>query len=117
MSVQELSNRASRFQRKIIWRNVREYLAAVVVLGFFGFNLWNTDSVIMRAGAALVIAGTLYVVVQLRRRGAAKEVPADLGWRNSIEFHRQELERQRDLLRSIWRWYLLPLVPGMVVIF
>ena len=33
----------------------------------------------------------------------------------SMEFYRRELERQRDLLRDIWRWYLGPFIPGLVV--
>jgi hypothetical protein len=30
-----------------------------------------------------------------------------------VGFYRDELERQRNLLRRIWRWYLGPMVPGM----
>jgi uncharacterized protein involved in response to NO len=30
-----------------------------------------------------------------------------------LRFHRSELERQRDMLRAVPRWYLLPLVPGI----
>jgi hypothetical protein len=43
-------------------------------------------------------------------------MPADLGVRDCLQFHRAELERQRDLLRSVWYWYLLPFVPGAAVI-
>jgi hypothetical protein len=32
-----------------------------------------------------------------------------------IASHRRQLERQRDLLAGIWRWYLGPLVPGLVL--
>jgi hypothetical protein len=32
------------------------------------------------------------------------------------EFHRSQLVRQRDLLRSVWLWYLLPFVPGLLLI-
>ena len=31
-----------------------------------------------------------------------------------IQFYRSSLERQRDLLRDIWRWYLLPFVPAII---
>jgi hypothetical protein len=27
-----------------------------------------------------------------------------------------QLERQRNLLRSVWWWYLLPFVPGVLVL-
>ncbi len=115
MSTQELRSKAARFQRKIGRRNLREYLAAVVVVAAFSFYIWQFDSIAMRAGSVLVIAGTLFVVHQLRRRGSPKKLPADVTWESCLDFHRQELERQRDLLRQVWRWYLLPFVPGTVV--
>ena len=30
--------------------------------------------------------------------------------------HRRELERQRDLARDVWKWYLLPFVPGLLAV-
>ncbi len=32
------------------------------------------------------------------------------------DFHRAELERQRDLLRGVWTGHLLPFVPGLAVL-
>jgi hypothetical protein len=32
-----------------------------------------------------------------------------------LDFHRRELEGQRDLLRNSWRWYLGPPIPGFAV--
>lgn len=42
---------------------------------------------------------------------------ADLGLLPSVEFHRRELERERDARRSIVSWYILPVVPGLSVLF
>ena len=70
----------------------------------------------MAIGDALLIAGGLYMAFQLRRRGAAGTAPADRALRTWLDFHRHELQRQRDLLRDSWRWYLGPFVPGLVVI-
>jgi RNA polymerase sigma-70 factor, ECF subfamily len=53
------------------------------------------------------------IMVQLHRRGSARSVPAGVDAKASIVFHRSELERQRDALRTVWRWYLLPFVPGI----
>ena len=33
----------------------------------------------------------------------------------SLDFLMGELSRQRDLLRNVWEWYLLPLFPGITV--
>jgi len=42
---------------------------------------------------------------------SAGESPAD----DLASVHRRELVRQRDALRSVWRWYLAPFVPGLLV--
>jgi Flp pilus assembly protein TadB len=112
MSLEELRQKTEKFQRRIRKRNFREYAAAALVLGAFSYYFWKLPHV--QLGSALIIAGTLYVVYQLHHRGAAKTVPASLGLGNCLDFHRGELERQRDLLRGIWKWYLLPLVPGLL---
>ena len=115
MSLDEIRKKAEKFQRRVRWRNIREYLGAVLVVAIFGSFFWRYDSMLPCIGSALVIAGTLYMMYQLHKRGSAKIVPADLASRTCLDFHRRELERQRDLLRDVWRWYLLPFVPGMVV--
>lgn len=70
----------------------------------------------VRAGSLLVVAGTLYVIRHLSRHGATRPMPADLGTADCLTFHRAELARQRDLLSGVWRWYLLPFVPGVTLI-
>lgn len=62
-----------------------------------------------------MIAGALFTVFRLRKMGAARQIPAELAFRACVGFQREELERQRDLLLGVWRWYLLPFVPGMTV--
>jgi hypothetical protein len=65
---------------------------------------------------AMLIAGLVYMAYQLHRKASARSMPTDLGTANSLQFHRSELERQRDFIGHIWRWYLGPLIPGMMVL-
>jgi len=44
-------------------------------------------------------------------------MPENLALTTCRDFHRSQLARQRDLLRSIWTWYLLPFVPGLLFLF
>ncbi len=115
MSTQELQSRATRFQRMIGRRNLREYVGGVFAIGLYGYFLFHFDDIAIPAGLAMLIAGVLYVVYQLRRRASSTAMPPEMAWQSCADFHRRELERQRDFLRDIWRWGLLPLVPGMVV--
>ena len=115
LTIDEVRRRAARFERRIHWRNVREYVVGVLVIAFFTLQLWR-DHGWRATPTALLIAGTIYVMFQLHRRGSARPLPADVGIRGSIEFHRVELERQRDALHAVWHWYLLPFVPGLAAV-
>ncbi|HYW47777.1 MAG TPA: hypothetical protein VE959_33220 [Bryobacteraceae bacterium] len=116
MSLEEIRKKARRYQRKIWRRNAREYLAAAAVAAVMTFQAVSAGDPLRRVGAALCVAAMLYVAYHLHRGGSARAVPEDLALTSCLEFHRRELERQRDLLRSVWRWYLGPMIPGMAVI-
>ena len=113
---EDFRRKVHKFERKIFWRNVREYIAGAVVIAWFGYYEWKFRGLLVRVGSGLIIAGALYVLFQLHRRASVRIAPADLGSNTCIDFHRKSLERQRDALRSIWSWYLLPFVPGLVVL-
>jgi len=115
MPLEEIRRQAWRFEKRIARRNLREYVAAAIGIAAYTFYIFKFHSLAIRAGSVLVIAGVLYVVVQLYRRASSGSLPADLGVAASVEFHRRELVRQRDLLRSVWRWYVGPIIPGLVV--
>lgn len=110
IEIDEIRAGAVKFRRTIRRRNLREHVAGAVVTAVFALYAWAADGPWTRTGALLVIAGNLYVALQIRRRGwsgpAAPDTPV-------IAAHRADLERQRDALRSVWRWYLLPYVPGL----
>ena len=114
MSVEEIRTRSAKFEKRIMWRNVREYVAGAIAAGFLASFIVKSHDVFFQFACGLMIAGLAYMAYQLHRRTAPRSMPAELGAANSLQFHRAELERQMDFLRHIWRWYLGPLVPGLV---
>jgi uncharacterized membrane protein len=115
ISLAELRQRAQKLEKRVLWRNLREYAASAIVIAIFGYYIWKYPAPMVRFGCVLVIAGVLFVMYMLHKRGHARAVPAEMAFRSCLDFHRGELERQRDLLRSVWTWYLLPFVPGLAV--
>lgn len=115
ISLEDVRRRAQRLERKVSWRNAREYVACVLVVGVFGYYASVFPDALIRAGCGLVIAGALFTAFRLHKMGAARKIPAELAFRACIGFQREELKRQRDLLLGVWQWYLLPFVPGMMV--
>ena len=118
-SLEEIRDKATRFQRTVRFRNLREYVAAIVVLVIFTGYAWFANTWLSKAGPGLIVVGTLHIMFQLHTRAASLPVPGGDAWvtESCVQFHRRELERQRDLLRTVWRWYLGPLVPGLSVVF
>jgi hypothetical protein len=115
VALEDLHRRAGKFETRIRRRNLREYAGAAVVMAAFSFYIYKFPDWVIRLGSAMVLAGTIYVVMQLYRRSTPASLPADFGMVASVEFYRRELVRQRDLLRSVFSWYLGPLLPGLLV--
>lgn len=100
---------ARAFQSRVRRRNVIEYVACAVVVAVFGAYVAVLPYTVLRIASGLTVAAALLVAWQLWRRAAARPPPhAD-----ALSFHRAELVRQRDALRSAWLWYLAPFMPGL----
>ena len=115
MSVEEIRNRATKFERKIFWRNFREYIAGAIAIVLLGISFGSARDLLSRAAFALLISGMVYVMYQLHRRGSAKTMPTAAAAAPSLAFYREELKRQRDLTASVWSWYLGLFVPGLLL--
>ena len=115
MSIEEIRAKATKFERRIRSRNLRETVVAIVLIPIFVAAFVHFKTPVERIGSALNIAALFYVIYRLNGAAAAATVPADIGFESCVSFHRRELERQRDLLRTVARWYMGPLVPGVVV--
>lgn len=111
-TAKELRLQSERLTKQVRLRNSVEYGTAAVIALVNGLYMWLFSSMLMRVGSALIVAGTVYVVVHLHRQGSAGSVSAATP---SLVFLIEELKRQRDLLWKVWEWYLLPLLPGITV--
>jgi hypothetical protein len=115
MSLADLRARASKLQSVVRGRNAVEYAAGVIVIAAFGSVAFAVPGWLAKLGCGLIAAGVVYVMWRLHvlaRAATQDEMSAAEGL---SRFYRRELARQRDALSSIWRWYLGPLVPGLIV--
>ena len=116
ISVEELRAKAAKFNSRIRWRNVREQVAALVVIVGGAWRVWTTPHTVERIGYALMIVGAIYVMWHLWVWGSAKSLPADMGRADCVRFYQSELARQRDLARSTWKWGIGPMIPALALI-
>jgi hypothetical protein len=115
MSAEVIRKRAATFERRILWRNVREYVASLIAAALLGYFFATAHDVLSRVTFGLFIAAMVWIVVQLHRKGSAKSMPAGVDTLTSLRFYRAELERQREAVTNVWSWYLAPLIPGFLV--
>lgn len=115
MPLEEIRKRAGRLHARVLWRNGREYIAIAVVLVWFGYYLWIFPQPLMRLGSAMIMAAALYVGWRLHRFAGTEALPSEASAAAWTDYYRSELVRQRDALGSVWKWYLGPFVPGLVV--
>jgi hypothetical protein len=117
MTLDELHQRSRRLTRIVSRRNLREYVAGAMAIVTCGYLAWKAPLLpMMRVGYVLGVVGVIFIVYHLHRYGAAQAMPADMALTSCLAFHRGELERQRDLLRGVWRWYIAPLMPGLILV-
>jgi hypothetical protein len=112
--LEEVRKGADKFYRTIRLRNRIEYVACIVVVAAFGSYAFTLPHVLQKLGSVLVVLATFYVAWQLHRRASAVP-PETAGTMPLLLFARAQLARQRDALRSIFWWYMLPFIPGVVV--
>jgi hypothetical protein len=112
--LEEVRKGADKFYRRIRRRNAIEYVACVVVVVAFTSYVFVLPHVLQKVGSAMIVLATFYVAWQLHRRASA-EPPERAGTMPLLAFARAQMLRQRDALRSIFWWYILPFIPGLVV--
>ena len=107
---------AEKFYRRIRRRNAIEYIACVVVIVGFTINMFTLPHVLHKIGSALVILAAIFAPWQLHRRASA--VPPEVAGTMPTHAHlRGQLVRQRDALKGLFWWYVLPFLPGLALVF
>jgi hypothetical protein len=119
MSAEEMRERARKFKRRIQRRNMIEYAACAIVVVAFGRYATFTEPAtpLWPIANIAIIIGTLVIAFNLHRIARAGAAPQAASVADLIAFHRGELMRQRQALVSVWKWYLLPVAPGLLLWF
>jgi len=89
-----------------------EALVGVALAGFFIVPMVNAPNVVLRIGWALGAAYALYVAVVVTKL-QSPPMPDGLELGAALAHYLDALERRRHQIETLWRWYLMPIVPGM----
>lgn len=102
------------FERKLVQRDISEVAAAVLVAGFFGAQgFWLRSWPMLLCAAGGVFVGAFFIidrVIQSGRRPKVEDTTISY-----LTASLAQVKHQIWLLRNVFWWYLLPLVPGLAV--
>lgn len=113
MTPQEVRRASAILERQAKWREWRVYLASLVWMPLMGIMiLTNTDSWV-RWGLALILYGGLVAIWEQAWHSPTHSRVEGLDF---LDAWRSQLEREREKLRSMRRWQLVPYLPGVVLV-
>jgi len=115
IDLEKLRRRSTRLSSCVQSRNVRETVAGLLGIALLAWTTIGDHDLLRVTSSLLLMAGMAFVLFHMWRHGRASALPADLGALDAVSFHRQELVRQRDLLRGVFWWYLSPFLPGLAL--
>jgi len=109
-----MANRATAFERKIRRRNIIEYVTGILLAGTFGWVGWLTlaeGELFVALGCLVMIAGVGAVMYKLHTVASNEVRSPEVDCRMHM---RSQLVRQQRALSTVDRWYIGPLVPGVI---
>ena len=112
-----LADKRTEFERRIRRRNLIEYLTGGLVIPVFAWVAWLTaraGEIVITLGWGLGIVGMVVVLTALYHRAGNLPNRPEIDCRSHL---RAQYEHQRQALMGVPRWYLTPLVPGVVLVF
>ena len=112
--LEEVRKGVNGFYRFIRWRNGIEYVACAIGVSTFSVYIFTMQHLLQKAGSAMIVAAGIFMAWQLHRRAGAM-APENAGTMPLLAFSRAQMVRQRDALRGLFWWYILPMLPGMLV--
>ena len=112
MALDEIRQRAQRFERRVRRNNVITALLVVIIVAVELRQISIEPELLERVGDSLTIAAFIYLAYWYRRHALGQAAPAGPATTQSVDFYRDQLARQRDLTSHPWG-YLLPFVPGV----
>ncbi len=115
LDIRTIKSKASSFERKIRSRNLREFAAAALVFAIFGGHFATATDMLTRVACVLVILAAVFVTGLLYVQGREGEASTLDLVEPCLKAHRRAITRQRNLLASVWCWYLMPFVPGALL--
>ncbi|MGB6452549.1 MAG: hypothetical protein WBE92_17500 [Steroidobacteraceae bacterium] len=115
LTIEAMRQRSLTFHHTVWRQDMAELMGCAIVALASGFQMGAAPNALTRLGELLAIVSAIIAAFQLRRYAATRPSDASTG-ASLLVFHIAELQRRRDLLRSVWRSIVVPIIISIWVI-
>lgn len=111
-----LESSLARLQRG--WKNMqlRETIAAVIVVPVFIYRAFVAEQILVKIGAIWIVISTVYIIYRLISTKKYKPNTITESYLDSLNQSKDYLSIQKNLLDSVIYWYFLPIAIGALLI-
>jgi Flp pilus assembly protein TadB len=109
-----MKTKMHKFDRDIFWRDVRELVACVFIVCWFGVTYFTNISPLARVGCVELVVSAIIIGLILVLAKRPSKHPA-ISVREFVIAEKEKVDRQKGLLSSVLWWYILPIYVGVAI--
>jgi len=99
--MKEVRDRAARFNWRVTKRDLIDTVACLAIVGIVGPYFWRAPQVLEKVGAAVVMAGAVWIIVRLSViRSRHRRLPVDATAREFCANEMKRLDEQMHLIST-----------------
>lgn len=106
-----------KLDRTLFWRDCRELVACVFVMVFFGWHISLREPALALAGRVVIELSCIVIAAIILRSRPRRPKNGLISVRETLQVELSNVQTQIRLLRSVFWWYLLPLLTGCLMFF
>ncbi len=115
--VSEMNDKMIEFEKSIKKRNMREIIAAIVVIIFFSIQTIRYELFLQKLGAGLAVLAAVFIIFKLLHiQNSKKPITLTGSIKEQLQHSKDYLLREQKLLKSVLFWYVLPLMVPLFII-
>lgn len=104
----DVQSSIDRLHREIKNRDLREQLAAAIVIPVFAYYAYAIPHLLTKVASVLIVSWAVYIVMRLRNAKKNKPSAFTETYLEYLHKTREYLHIQKQLLDSVFYWYILP---------
>jgi len=111
----EMKSSLDRFQKSLKYRDLVEFLNAIIVIPIFAYLTYSLPHILSKIGCLFIVLCVIYVIFKLKNLNKYKPNTLTDSYIEYLYQYKNYLSIQKKMRETAPYWYLLPLVTGVTL--